>query len=456
MSISLLLACLLHAQAVAPEEVIADEAVPNEAVPNFTGRNISSDQRVVVFGDDIPTRAAVLSQISSLRDEMSLVLGGSGEAAKSREVYPLKNDLIVTLYGEPGDPVPSQLFQIRQLKVEGSSRLRIELDLHLARGLNRELLREVALECLLMDSSLSQEVRDDQEVQVAPWVVTGLLERMAWRNGDADRSLYKALFQNGYMLEMEDLVAERAPERLDAAQRTAFRVSAGALVMTLLSEKSGQQSFHDYLAEQPVDEGEPILLFRKHFFGTSLQESSFAKWWALQLQNLTQDFVTETLTILETEDALTEVLRGEVENEDGIAQSYRLAAYQDILDLEAAPRKILFARMKERLGMLSFRAFPSYQPMLHEYGRILGLLEKEEAGEVAARLAILEEERELFRAVGLRTRDYLDWYQISHATRLSGEFRDFQELKRELETAPTRHAGPLDDYLDGVQAMYDE
>lgn len=446
MSISLLLACFLQAQVVAPEE----------GVPHLTGRNISSDQRVLVFGKDVSTRAAVLSQISSLRDEMSLVLGGQGESAKSREIYPLKNDLIVTLYGEPGDPVPSQFFQIRQLKVESSSRLRIELNIHLARGLNRERLREVALECLLMDSSLSQEVRDDQEVQVAPWLVAGLLERMAWRSGDADRSLYKALFQNGYMLEMEELVTEKRPDKLDAAQRTAFRVSAGALVMTLLSESSGKRSFHDYLAEQPVHEGEPVLLFRKHFFGTSLQESSFAKWWALQLQNLTQDFVTETLTILETEDALTEVLRGELENEEGIAQSYRLAAYRDIIDLEEAPRKILLGKMRENLGMLAFRSFPSYQPMLQEYGRVIALLEKEETGEVAARLAILEEERELFRAVGLRTRDYLDWYRISHATRLSGDFRDYQELKRKLETAPTRHAGPLDEYLDGVQAMYDE
>lgn len=446
MNLSFLLACLLQAQVVMPEE----------AAPSLPGRNISSDQRVVVFGKDIPTRAAVLSQISALRDEMSFVLGAAGEENKNRKIYPLKNDLIVTLYGEPGDPAPSQFFNIRQLKVEGSSRIRIELNVHLARGLNRERLREVALECLLMDSSLSQSMRDDQDVQVAPWVVVGLLERMAWRNGDADRGLYKALFQKGYLLGMEELVAETEPDQLDAAQRTAFRVSAGALVMTLLSESSGQQSFHDYLAEQPVDEGEPVLLFRKHFFGTSLQESSFAKWWALQLQNLTQDLVTETLTILETEDALTEVLRGELDDEEGIAQSYRLAAYQDILDLEEGPRKILLAKMRERLGLLAFRCFPSYQPMLQEYGRVVGLLEEGEPGEVSSRLAILEEERQLFRKVGLRTRDYLDWYQISHATRLSGDFRDYQELKRDLETAPTRHAGPLDDYLDGIQAMYEE
>lgn len=446
MNLALLLACLLQAQAAVPEEV----------APSLAGRNVSADQRVVVFGEDIATRAAVLSQISALRDEMSFVLGAPGEGNQSRDIYPLKNDLIVSLYGEPGDPVPSQLFQIRQLKVESASRIRIELNIHLARGLNRERLREVALECLLMDSSLSQKMRDDQEVQVAPWVVVGLLERMAWRNGDADRGLYKALFQKGYLLGMEELVAEREPEKLDAAQRTAFRISAGALVMTLLSESSGQQSFHDFLTEQPVDEGEPVLLFRKHFFGTSLQESSFAKWWALQLQNLTQDLVTETLTILETEDALTEVLRGELENEEGIAQSYRLAAYQDILDLEEMPRKILLAKMRERLGMLAFRSFPSYQPMLQEYGRLVGLLETGKSEEVGARLAVLEEERQLFRQVGLRTRDYLDWYQISHATRLSGDFRDYQELKRDLETAPTRHAGPLDDYLDGIQAMYQE
>jgi len=451
--LSILFASCLYAQVVVPEV----EGEYEEVVEAQSNRTSSSDQRIVVFGRDVATRAAVLSQITALRDELSFVLNSVKEGEKSRRIYALQNDLVVVLAGEPGDPEVANPFVFRFYQVEGSPRMRIELNIHLARGLDRKRLREVALECILLDGSLSAEIRAEQEVQVAPWIMAGLLERMAWRKGEGDRGLYKALFKNGFMLEMDELVTLKNPSQLDAAQRTAFRVSAGALAMTLLGEEGGKDSFRDYLSEQPVNEGEPTLLFRRHFFGTTLKESSYAKWWALQLQNLTQDFVTQTLNITETEEALTEVLRGELEGEEGVAQSYRLVAYQDIVELEEKPRKILLDKMRERLGLLRYRCFPSYRAMLAEYLRIIAQLEKGEDTEgVAERLAIIEEERQLFRDVGIRTRDYIDWYQITNATELTGDFREYQELKKRLETESAPHPGPLDEYLEQVQSLYEE
>ena len=61
----------------------------------------------------------------------------------------------------------------------------------------------------------------------------------------------------------------------------------------------------------------------------------------------------------------------------------------------------------------------------------------------------------ILKQVAERTRDYLDWYQIANATQLTGEFADYQRLKREIETQNLPHPSPIDRYLNAVQALYD-
>lgn len=431
--------------------LLAQDTEKKEAM----SRVVSSDERVQVFGYEAAAVSAVLSQVTELRQELNLLVKDP-ESPSGNTLFPIKNDLIITLYGEVGDPAPENLFVIQPRPVDGSERFRIDLGIHLAKGLNRQRLREEALEALLMDRCLNKSLREDQPIQVAPWLVTGLLERMDWRNGEADRGLYKALFKNGMMMDIEEMVTLTNPAKLDAAERTTFRVSAGAFLMAMLGQDGGEKTFFDYLSVAPSYEGEPFLLFRNTFFTAGLSEEGLAKWWALQLANLTQEFVTETLSPLATEEALAEVLRGELEGEDGLQRTYRLIAYRDILALDEEERSLLLSPMLERINLLSFRAFPSYRPMLAGYARITRQLAEGDDKEVAELLMYLEEKRTALREVGIRTRDYLDWYQITNATQLTGEFKDYQRLKRDLESKNPPHPGPVDRYLNAVQKLYDQ
>lgn len=419
------------------------------------GKVVSADERVLVFGQDNSTITAVLSQITELREELNFVTKDPGGKANETH-FPLKNDLVVTLYGQAGDTPQSRPFAIRPRRVEGSDRFRIELNIDLARGLNRKNLRANVLECLLMDRSLGKEVRADQPVQVAPWLIAGMLERIAWRDREADKGLYKALFKNGMMMDIEEMVSLENLTGLDAAERTAFRVSAGAFLMAMLGQDGGTETFLDYLDRAPTHEGDDFLLFRNTFFTAGLSEEGLAKWWALQLANLTQEFVTETLSPLATETALTEVLQGSLEDENGAGRIYRLIAYRDILALPEEKRRLLLAPMLERVSLLSFRCFPSYRDLLSGYARITKQLAEGNDEDVEELLFILEEKRNILRQVGERTRDYLDWYQIANATQLTGEFGDYQRLKRKLETQNPSHPGPVDHYLNAVQALYDD
>ena len=423
--------------------------------PPAIGKVISADERVIVFGEENRAITAVLSQVTELRSEMNLILKDP-EVRTSEDQYPLRNDLFITLYGKMGDAPQTRPSAIQRRKVEGSDRYRIELNLDMAKGINRQFLREKALECLLMDRCLDGKIRDDQKVRVAPWIITGMFERMAWRSGEADRGLYKTLFSNNMMMDIEKMVTLDDPSQLDAVERTAFQVTAGAFFMSIVNQTGGAKTFLDYLAVAPAYEGEPFLLFRNSFFTMGLSPEGLAKQWALQLANLTQDFISETLTPLATETALAQVLQGSLSSGDKEGRIYRLIAYQDILALPEDQRRLLLGPMLERVGLLSFRCFPSYRDLLSGYARILRQLAEGDDKDVAELLTILEEKRSVLKQVGERTRDYLDWYQIANATSLTGEFRDYQRLKRELETENPSNPGPVDYYLNAVQALFDE
>ncbi len=416
---------------------------------------MSADERVLVFGQDAVAISAVLSQITTLREELQLVIKDPA-ATKNEILYPIKNDLIITLFGQAGDVPQLRPFAIRPRRVEGSDRFRIELNIDLARGLNRKLLREKMLECLLLDRALSTEVREDQPIQVSPWLVAGMMERIRWRNGEADRGLYKSLFKNDLMMDIEEMVVLTDPSELNSVERTSFRISAGAFLMAMLNQEGGAGTFLSYLSQAPIYEGEPFLLFRNVFFTAGLSEEGLAKWWALQLANLTQEFVTETLTPLATESALNQVLQGHLEHENGEERTYRLIAYRDILALPEEQRRLLLSPMLERIQLLSFRAFPSYRSMLSGYIRITKQLAEGNDADVEELLHILEEKRVILKKVGERTRDYLDWYQITNASELTGEFQDYQELKLELENQPAVRTGPVGRYLNAVQGLYNE
>ena len=419
------------------------------------GKVISADDRIIVFGEENQAITAVLSQVTSLRSDLNLILKDP-KSRTSEDLFPLRNDLFITLFGRMGDAPKARPSAIQWREVEGSDRYRIELNFDMSKGINRQFLREKALECLLMDPSLNNKLNDDQRVRVAPWIITGILERMAWRDGEADRSLYKVLFSNNMMMDIEKMVTLENLSELDAAERTAFRVTAGAFFMSIVNQAGGSKIFLDYLAIAPAYEGEQFLLFRNSFFTMGLSKEGLAKQWALQLANLTQDFVSETLTPLATESALSEVLQGSLNSGDGGGRVYRLIAYQDILALPEEDRRLLLSPMLDRIGLLSFRCFPSYRDLLSGYVRIIRQLMEGDDTDVTELLMILEEKRSILKQVGERTRDYLDWYQIANATQLTGEFSDYQRLKRVLETENPSHPGPVDYYLNAVQALFDD
>ncbi|MDP0492082.1 MAG: hypothetical protein Q7Q71_13620 [Verrucomicrobiota bacterium JB023] len=424
-------------------------AVPDQVV--------SADGRVIVTGSDPRVRGAVLSTLTDLRSELRTVLGEmdvteTGEPAR----YEMRHNLLVSLVGRPGDQAPQTRYTHRVREVEGLEGYRIEMFIHLSRGLDRREVRKEVLERLLLEIGLREQLDEGQTLKVPAWLVAGVSERLAWRNGEADRGLYRALYESGHVLDLEELLEATDEAEMDAAARTAFRVSSGALVRAMLNQPQGEASFGRLLRDAATFEGEALALVRRHFPETGLSDESLAKWWALQLANLTQDFVSDTLGILETEDALRKVLRGTLDDENGKPVSYRVEEFHRIIALEKEQRALLLRPINEKLGLLAFRCFPSYRPMIEEYRKVLGDLLEGREEKMVARLTILREEREIFIEVGSQTEDYLDWFTINTASEISGDFEDYLRLKAQLESSRPESQSPIEAYLDVMQQLYNE
>jgi hypothetical protein len=72
------------------------------------------------------------------------------------------------------------------------------------------------------------------------------------------------------------------------------------------------------------------------------------------------------------------------------------------------------------------------------------------------RLAELAEQRETMVARAVMARDYMDYFEISRARSLSGEFEDYLKLKKELEQRPRPpRRDRVTDYLDTMQKAYE-
>lgn len=372
-----------------------------------------------------------------------------------------KIPISVVLHGEPGDKAPASLFVTRLKVVDGFYQL--QLDMHLAEGLQVERFKRAITEMLLYEHALKALplVNEAMTLSVPPWLSVGLREASAWRMQQTDRRLYAAMFKGDGAYKVEDLltVSRGDHAKFDEASKVAFRVSAGALVMALLEQPEGRKAFSKFLEEAASFGGEMALLLRRHFPDLSLSPNSLAKWWALQLANQGGlNLLTDVMTIAETEEQLTEALHLYLPADEAAAQPgpsrVDIKQWDKLNDLERLQKAAAVKPAQAALVHLSYRCFPSYRPLLVEYQKQLIRLGQGDDEAVAQALTELERAREIMRAKTQRGRDYLDWFEITRARDTSGAFDDYLELKRQLKKRENDRKDPMSIYLDRMDKLF--
>ena len=407
----------------------------------------SRSEQFRVSGADGLVRGTVALMAEEAKTEL---LGLTGE--KDGWKVPIS----IYLHGKQGDPLPPRSVAMKLFYSETGYDLTVNV--HLSRGIEMESFKHTITAALLYERALRGRPAGQPESRLAvpPWLVEGLREGISWRLNRGDRRLYETLFKHGGLFKLDELFAldEGGFEDLDGAMRAAFRGSSGALLMSLLQQPQGKEGFRTFLTEAASFQGEMPVLLRRHFPDLNLSETSMAKWWGLQLAQMTTPSVTDVLGLLETEAALNEALQLHFRAPDGILQQRPLDAWQELTDLKDPERLEAVRLAQDSLVRLSFRCFPSFRPLIAEYQLVLTSIAHGKTKKTPGQIADLKKARETMVAKSTHARDYLDWFEITRARDTSGLFEDYARLKERLNAKPHNRTDPLSAYLDRMDQIF--
>ncbi|MGE9270742.1 MAG: hypothetical protein ACQKBU_08050, partial [Verrucomicrobiales bacterium] len=338
----------------------------------------------------------------------------------------------------------------------------LKLHLDLSRGIDHDHLEGGVFRALVFQEGLRGRAPGsvDSALDAPVWLVQGLREADLWRRGVGDRKLYEGVFRQEGRFSFDDLfeMGEGQFWRLDGVSRAMFSVQSGAMVMALTQQPEGLAGFSSFLRDVATFDGELPILMRTHFPELNLSERSLAKWWALTLARLADAPLTEVMSVLETEAALADALLLHFRDSDGQPVNVHLEEWQGEDPREIRERFAVIRAAQDSLNRLSYRCFPSYRPLLVDYQRVLMEWAREGMDkDLLIELVELSETRERMKDLALRGRDFLDYTEISGATHLSGDFRDYMRLKAELKERPrVQKSDPISLYLDTMESVYEK
>jgi len=415
-----------------------------------TGYSVSDSKIFTVYGDNGDIRSA----LTSLADEVTLDFSKLIQKPQKKGKYPV----IVTLHGKLGEIITHS--GIRQELRQVEDRYLLQLHVHLGRGFRHKELAFECLELLLHIQSLEsmQVIPEDIVLSVPPWLVQGLLETSAWKKGEVSRVKYEMLKRGPELFDVERLLnlTKSDLQELTGPSRELFEASSGAMVLGLLGQPEGVQGVIEMISSISVFEGEIEDLLYGHFPGLNSGPKGIDKWWNLQIANMALPKMTDLLDMTETEDRLTEILHLYIRDELGQLNQSPMSDFQEFLKMEEADRKTVMEGVRAQLIRLNFRCFPLYRPFIVEYLRLIASWQAGEDKESIIVLDRLSSERKLMSSASVRSRDYLDWYLITHSQVARGDFSSYLRLKEQMiEEREQLKDELIDSYLDDIQAVWD-
>ena len=407
--------------------------------------------RVTMTGGTPPLRVAMVQDADSLIKEFDTLVGEL--AGKARPIY-------VQLYPAV-DGKPSVMKRSFFVSSQGESKYRLQIDLRLGPGnsFDRGEFDRRLLEMILMERTLrSLPVEETAEkVEIRPWLVAGLLEAMAWRNGRGDRRMYSSLMESGGWVEVEKLVDRINLTELDVLSRELFRASSGALVMALLSQTQGTENMRKFLARVAVFEGEQLTLLRTHFPQVNLGPEGLERWWMLQVAAMSEKKLTEVMTIPETDRRVGKILQLHLKDVRGRPMQVGLDSWRMVAELETKEERLEAVRYTvDLLAHLSFRCFPTYRPVIGDYLEIMSDLVKGKTNNIDERIAGIESYRKIEMERHAKVVDLMDWFHLVSVREESGAFDNYLRVRESLRHGGENRNDPLNRYLDKVQTAFEK
>lgn len=414
-------------------------------------RNISTNKihKIFVKGNNARMRMAIAAIANTMARDLNELLLEEDAYLGSRPLY-------IEMY-EKGKSKGSLQVRPRVTSFDDSE-IVIELLVDTRVKVDRAILEQGVLDILLYRRGLEgvKVLGVDQEAQVPAWVNYGLQEVLKLEKDNSRRRVYEHLLSYPKLFPLEKVLSSnrRAVRAFDTTNQSFYRAASCALVLSLLRQDDGEESMRNFLAEVVLFEGEMDILLRKHFPLLSIGANSIQKMWSLQVAEIAAPKLTDTFSIAETDLKLTKLLMLNVPDGEGNAQLVPLEEYTVLDEMKKSERIQATEALRRGVIHLSSRCHPSYRPLLLEYARLSVDLANGDIALVEERLPVMASERQNMVIADERCRDYLDWYQITRAYEVTGDFSGYMQLKERLAMeSEERKDESIDVYLDKIQQL---
>jgi len=438
--------------AQAPAVPVAPEVGEGGFVAPMIKRQNSSrgsTRHVTVHGENIRVNKAV----SSVGDDMVRKLAKFlGEPEPKQSVYPIN----LTLYSK-GNAKKGAKFATSVVPVEGRG-YSIELLIDIREQVDKSIIEQGIMQALILERTMRTKpvVNKATIVKVPRWLSDGLVGAVHWKESPTNKPTYNLLKLRPELYPVKELLKtdSKKLQQLGVTKLDIYHASATALVLSLQRQKNGKESVAKLLSEVAVFEGEPEELFRKHFPTMNVGSRGLQKLWNLQLADMSASRLLDTYTIRETEERLAKLLFFTLRGKAGVAKAIPLQDYDVLVGLVDQERIQVINALRQKIRQLSYRAYPDYQPLLAEYSFVLTDITLGKFETVNLRLSNLAEERARKLEAGIRVRNVLDWYQISEAKGLKGDFSGYAKVIKQIELEKKRNADPvIAPYVDQMNEL---
>ncbi len=366
--------------------------------------------------------------------------------------------VLIELVGEPQDAPELHSHQL-SIDLLGEHPV-VRLSVHVGGGiqvaeLHRSIVRaclyEYALREMRMDAYADE---DDMALSLPLWLTTGIEQAVLWRGGRLDRDLFSELFTQSEMLSIRAMLSMTQGRALDGTTQQLFDASCTALMLALLNQEGGKQAVLSMLDSGFNADRTAQQILMSHFHTMGIEDNALQKWWALELANMASPSMRESMTPLQTEEQLVGIMEQHyVDRATGQMTNFPVDDFDRFT--QHPEWRALIPAIQRKLQTLYLRSFPGYRPIIAEYQELLNeLLLDDDLDEYRETLSMLRSLRENYRKVSTRTRDYLDWYEMTHlGGEMSADFQQYLRMREQLRRQPDTVETHMSRYLRDIEML---
>jgi hypothetical protein len=287
-------------------------------------------------------------------------------------------------------------------------------------------------------------------VEPPDWLIEGVLACAEFNRETETAQALSAALRSRHLISLEAQLRQN-PNLLDSPSRILYRACCRALVQGLVDSRGGRDSLARFIRELPDASNDPLADLQLCFPALGKTESSAGKQWRRWLaQEATQKTVA-LLGVVESEQALDNVLRFRFPGAKKPERIWRLEQFAQFMHL---PQHVLVLRtLGDQLMRLSGRVHPLLRPTVLSYEHLVASLAHGRIFGVARKLAGLSNARRLLQVRFDQVEDYMNWFEATQMGTRSGKFRDFLKVANEPAMAPRRRDS-ISVYLDALENQF--